>query len=561
MFDTESSDSSWSSSVSGRDAGVKPAVETAPKRADILKQMRGHWYENEQGVLVTNYLSTEVICFPSDRYQLPEHQSMLEDKIHKAIDYATNLQDIAELNALQYLATTTEHRAPPHGVLTLGLYLYLADEASRRNTSKSFLTAMREAHAELAVGEGFEWNVLDGKAKKALEILQFGNAPNQCLDEWYDEKKTGTLGSFTVAGNKNCKDAEGHIHGAYAHLAEQILQMVPGNTKKDLEYGKGLSLAISYAVANRPKLQGKTEKEMLDFTRNVSEEEIKALVQAGIEERTKRIKKNITEQVPFPDQPKKTECMDQILKFLPDKALEVFYREGYSCAYSDAVSLYNCYPRDNVSGVSILNNYAARNVNSGIRDRHHGILFMCNGGRQNIPEVRANPGLRFECAGQTLAHEIMHIMIETLTQEKGYIEELKEAVGAVAKEMNMPDEKIPDALKQTLYTIPPFLLEKGEPDDAPRKPRTLQSAMNPEWGLYKGYAEECRWEEVVCNAYGLMCTEYGEGKFPGKNPFREELPGCASLKKLADIIRKDVEVAYDRCCQKHPLPVPQQSKI
>src|ERR1700733_6622584 len=71
---------------------------------DIIRSMGTRLYENEQGVYISNGLSTEMICFPSDRLR----EDVLNNKIDNAISYATTMCDIPELNALQYLPKPKE---------------------------------------------------------------------------------------------------------------------------------------------------------------------------------------------------------------------------------------------------------------------------------------------------------------------------------------------------------------------------------------------------------------------------------------------------------------------
>ena len=141
------------------------ASNTEYNRSDAIKRASLRFYVDEQAVLVRNGLSTDLLCSRSDLS--PARKSLLTDKIHDAMEYATAFTDVEELNALQYIAPSPV----PNYYLTLGLYLYFADECSRLQTPMSFLSALREAKVALTIDDKPDAENFYQRCQKALEIL------------------------------------------------------------------------------------------------------------------------------------------------------------------------------------------------------------------------------------------------------------------------------------------------------------------------------------------------------------------------------------------------------
>ncbi len=483
------------------------------KRRALLSGLAGRTYIDEQGVLVSNGLSTELICFPSD---VQMHRLLLDEKIRNAISYSTAFKDIEEINALLCM--------PPEDAshhLTLGLYMYLADECSRLNCPKTFLTAMREAGATLAGHENPDRKNLYDRTMQALDILGLKESHGKILSEWYSK------GEFTVNGDRNWSEEKTkddyEMHGAYARLASVI-----ESPQKFLS----LNLAISYALGNKQNMQGLCASEAYNATAALTSQEgskkidsrIAERIASGMNTRADRIKERIeatfTTSQPLPPAEYKTAFANKMLSLLPDETLELLYRKGYMFAYTNNSNISTCYPKENLPAISLKNNHESR-YSSGTRQSRYRMIFLSNGNRMNAQDIANDEALRAKVVSQTVLHESMHLMIGYLSGEQK--KRLQNSVETLGYELERHPSDLPPGLLKTIDT------------------NTLAEVADFKSRLYYNYGWNEKWEEVACNLYGLMHAEYPDAQ--GKNPL-QDIPCFAPA--LAQI-EQATKIALEQC--------------
>ena len=492
----------------------------------LVETLARRFYINEQGVHVSNGLSTDLIAFPSDNF--PKHKAHVSDKIRNAMGYATAFKDIKEIYALKHIALHDKDHTPDDYVV-LGLYMFLEDECSRLGKSKTFLTAMREAGATLTLDDkDFTASDLLYKAKAALTSLDM-KGYDSLLDSWFANAK------YQIEGEEHSGNGtKAGLRGAYAKLAQDVSMHNP----KML----GLNLSISYAVGNREAIRGKSVKEVYEMTRARTQpdnvEQVDQCIVEGEHIREKIIRdeiKSTVDKTPreyaktFPETDRRAKA---ILNFLPDAVLEVLNHDWYMFAYSDAKDMSGAYPVADRPGVTADDNISARGGKALRQARYH-MIFLSNGdrNREKDPDgthgangahgpngngaidpsegdLHNNEPLKNMVVAQSILHESMHVIIEHLSQEQK--DELKLAVEAMHSEMQPSNNgakysgRLP-CFKEYLKTI---------------NTNSLAQVLDYDSGLYTNYkvmgekdgkkveVSDTRWEEVACNVMGLMHTDF-----------------------------------------------------
>jgi hypothetical protein len=480
---------------------LQQETAVAYDRASIIGRVESRFYVDEPTVLVRNGLSTDLLCSASDLFRTSRRQ-VLTEKVHDAMEYATAFTDVEELNALQYMPPEQ-----PNDYLTLGLYLYLADECSRRCPDQTFLSALRAAKVSLDIDDVPDAQRFFERCQKALKILGMDDAEHMgVLQEWKD------TGTYTLHGERNYSDDDG-VKGTYAELAANICQR-----QKYL----GMNLAISYALGNKHEVENLSAEEMLADARRAADNTqiVDRRIARGFDIREDQLINCMLEATrslpPAPDNATSQWAGTRaraILQWLPDNALEVLDRERYICAYADAPVIGTVYPAENPPGIKNEDEKDVRN-NKGQWLSRYRTIFMSNGYRQQAGDIDADPTLKSAVAAQTLMHEVMHMAIAALPDEKR--KQLKAEVEEFSAQL-ISQEKLPDYFGQRLRTI---------------DTNTLTEVLNTKSRLYLNYSN--KWEEVACNAYGLMHSEFNaKGSLSSERPFQNPPKGLESLTLLA----------------------------
>lgn len=502
-----------------------------PARREMIQALADHFYINEQATLVRNGLSTDLLVFPSDL--LPAHRGFLDTKIQDAIAYATVFRDVDELDTLVLLPSPK-----PDGYLTLGLFLYMEDECNRLGKKKTFLTAMREA-GEIHPNNTENRNIALERTLAALDILGMRKSHGHIIEEWFNH------GTYTINEVTHCTK-DGALVGAYAKLASTISRQ---------QGTFGMNKAISYALGNKDHIrEGMDATKLYALTENREKPVIEACITAGEREREARIREKIGEtSIPsFAGVYTENSDIKSILSLLPDAALEVLYNSGYTCAYANHENISRCYPEKRLPGVSE-ESYRVMSISKGGRQSRYRVLFLSNGIRDDLEE---NDALRHQVIAQTMCHEIMHMAVALLAYDKTdktYMTEneeiLKKEIEAVSKEIAQKKETLPEYFHQKMRTMNANTLE--EILDCEAEYYRGSPKMSPDgFQKYIGYIErdgvtgepikDTRWEEVVCNLYGLMHTE-----FPMDADVNNPYNALPSLKHLAEHVEEIMEQARE----------------
>jgi|GEM_PF-2887427 len=526
----------------------------------FISKLAGRFYINEQAVHVSNGLSTDLLCFPTDRLGETQsyHRKYLTDKIHHAIDFATGFFDVHELNALEHIAPHGNGYGPDHYV-TMGLYLFLEDECSRLKKGKTFLTALREAGCSLDFTSEYEAVDLLHAAKKALGKLGMEESHGNILDAWF------LSGAYMLQGQMHTGDGSAaNLKGTYANFARRIFKR---------QEVMGLNLAISYALGNRQHMNSLTNPdgsahqmtvaEMFERTKNLSDNELDKLILDGDRERERIIRQEISQNVPLPTPAQAglykahQDEAKQILSYLPDSILALLCREGYTLAYSDDRDISRIWPAKDLPSIRIGGDTARENESArgskALRQRRYNTIFLSNGIRKDPNDIKRDPQLKHRMIAESILHESMHVVMSYLNDAE--LEKLKAAVEAVGDVLRKPSAAHPhdDAVGQQTLGISDYFHEPLKTIDT----NTLAQVLDYKSGLYPNYLRthkndegrtvvdsDTRWEEVACNALGLMYAEYGRSE---RKPFAE-MPELAALKN--EIITV-VEVALERSHEAH----------
>jgi len=497
--------------MTGKRKFTRTAIERhkTSLREAYIKTLAQRFYTDEQGTLVSNGLSTELICFPSDVQA--HHRPLLNIKIRNALSYATQFVDVEVMNALRHVS----YYNPPNEYLALGLYLYFADEFSRKRSTTTFLSAMREAGIGLKAGERFDRKSLKEKTQNALGLDE---SHSNILDEWYNN------GRYTIQKKLHTCPPAGHpLQGAYAQLAHKI--------SKDYTY-LGMNYAISYALGNKDHVAALPAEEAYKRTEELAglSKEAETLIKKGDHIREEKIRSTIQNTfgaVPATAATEADEAQKQarsILSILPDNVLEILYLQGYMFAYSNRPDIKQCYPADDLPGISREQNQLSRNSKATRQSRYR-MFFLSNGIRSNPTEL-TDEVLRNMVVGEGILHESMHLVIDSLSTEERNT--LRIAVEDIRK-----NGRFPDSHNTQLRT---------------HDGNTLDEVMDYQSRLYTNYGKndknpvDTRWEEVACNCFALMHTEYAPSRQVRNTPFND----FSSLQGVSRLINEAVEKALLR---------------
>ncbi len=499
-----------------------PAAEQ--KRELMINSIlgRGQFIANERPQIVRNLLSTDVLVYPAD----VNNRERLNEKISDAIEYAANITDIERLNALYYVPKNVPEKASEsseHLYLALGLYQYFADECSRKNPATTFLTSMREVDARLPKGKDFEHEDLYEKLQQALSKAGIATEANlKILQEWHE------TGHYTIQGRWHGRDLQsGEMTGAYARLEEKLTRRFHDQHRQ----GKmvGIDEAISYAVGNKLDMEGfkgdENDTKAYEHVEQTIEDNqaIADHVSRGYMIRHRRIQHIVYGDDESPPlftrealesskrrQKEAQPFLRKILSYFPDDALELLLRDHQTFAYSDSTNIEAVFPLGAVPGSDdALSDRTRRSI--GGRHYRYRTGFFSNG---EHTERIDDPQLKEMRLAQTCLHETMHIACEYMTKDE--LAELKQLAVRVSQAVRGPDAESKMLLRNDVFPYP-VLSEKLQVHED----RSLAEELDCKASLYDGYretvdadnpkkivAEDTRWEEVLCNTYGLMHTEF-----------------------------------------------------
>lgn len=440
----------------------------APTRAEMTAKLLSRFYSDEQAHLATNGLSTEILVFPSDL--LMQNSKTLAIKMRQSLDYATRALDIYPLNALRHVAGND---ADP---LTFrALFLALSEEANRLGKPMSFLTALRKAGASLASDEPYNATRLANRVKDALSLLDMQSyAP--LIDSW---QKRGT---FTLHNEFNGRDPNtGEYCGSYVALAHAI----------NHGHSSGLNHTISFILGNKLRIEGENPQTMLSMARHYAGNpaSMRERIMRGDNSRADTLHQAIDSLNIASPPTASSSAGSAILSYLPDSAIELLWREGYSIAHtSHGNDISSIYPKDDLPGISRADNLSAREGKALCQQRYH-TIFLSHGHRLNPHDID-NPALTAQIAAQSLCHETAHLAFAHLSEEQKL--PLREAIARLSSELNkLPPQELLDTPCTTIDT------------------NSLYELLDEHSRHYANYRQNgSAWEEVACNLLGLLHTEY-----------------------------------------------------
>jgi hypothetical protein len=510
-----------------------------PAPTSLIDALADRFYIDQQGTLISNGLSTEMVFFPGDL--APDKKDFLTRKIRNAIQYASTFNDVEELNAIIEITTKT---SAFKDYTALGLYLYLADECSRLRPDTTFLTAMRQAGATLKPDQKITRNELLDKTMDALKILGMEASHGAILKEW------AATGNFTVQGHLNGNDGKECV-GAYVKLARDICMQ---------QTYIGMNLPISYALGNKRKIRSMTAVEVYDFTDKLTAEQvttpphpyIRQAIAIGNTTREQRIREIINSELrpQWKEQQHQLQAANegtnfltrQILQKLQDPALEILYREGYDCAYTNNASIRGIFPKKDLPGTRHTKNESYRD-SRGFREGRYRAIFLSPGPRPDSQDIERDGELQATVVAQTLMHEVTHVALGYMSEEER--KPLKDAIHNLDMEIEAKAQanQLPGYFNATTKTIPY---------------RTLKQILRTGSDYYKNYDDANKWEEVTCNLSGLMHSEFPYPPAPQSiNPYAD----LKTLAPLAERINEAFALALTRCRETyHTIEMPSQSQ-
>ena len=524
-----------------------PSSNEADVRKALAKQLidNGQFLIGEQPKVVRNRLSTDLLVFPSDLNA--SHSDLLNEKINSAIEYAASFTDVERLNALQYFPGAYKPGEDAQGrwYLTLGLYLYFADECSRKNPQTTFLTALREADASLPGDAGFNPIKLATKFVRALEITGIESHTNlNILEDWF---RTGT---YTIAGNLHRATGEkGEVEGAYAQLARHLVSEYHHLHEKGIIVG--VDEAISYALGNKehmrqlqrdeetrlngeapPKTEEEIQKECdkaayrhLEETLNSTQGLLAEHVTKGNDVRRQRIRDIIhNRESPLFSQTEIAEAeqrqkdqravAEKILSHFPPEALELMLRERQTVVYDDHTDIRRIFPPGDIPGQRREQSDTSRK-SIAMRMERYRAAFFSNGYHKDADTVTDD--IKYKRVAQSSLHELMHVAYGRMTdEEKQHLGRLADKVSEELRFNDTRDFVMPDgyAYFYKFFTAGGKIPDRTETLEVRSLPEILDYKSN----LYNGYRQDpekpatldTRREEVICNTFGFIHTEFNK---------------------------------------------------
>lgn len=527
---------------------------------------RGQFLVEVRPKIVRNGLSTDMMVFPTDveRRVAPEG-TILEEKITDAIEYAAGFNDVQRLNALQYVPGSykEEESAESRKYLTLGLYLYFADECSRKNPRTTFLSALRDADARLPKRTKFDSETLYAKVADALRRAGIDTPNNlEVLRQWYEQ------GTYAIAGENHYCGKGGEMHGAYAQLAQAIERKHQAAHKNGATIG--IDEAISYALGNKDHMAafgGEGEENDARAYAHVKDtmknpQQINEHIAAGDAIRREKIRQLIfgdEEKAPMfssaeilASKFKQTGYASfnrQILDYFPEDALELMLRDRQTFVYADATDIRGVMPNEAIPGTTEEEAETTRKSIGG-RDIRYRIGFFSNGTHDD-----GDPALKRMRLAQTCIHEMMHIAYGYMSQEeKDHLAELAEKTARALRGGDEDDTRQPEDFVFPAYAA----LGRDAGTLKTLDQNSLAETLDYHSALYNVYREETRRdnpdfvirkdsrrEEVLCNLYGLRHTEF-KGVDDPKNPMFMPPAGMEIIREFAEKADEYFHTALER---------------
>lgn len=514
----------------------------------------GQFLIGERPKLIRNGLSTDLLVFPSDK--LKAHRALLEEKVNYAIDYAASFTDVERLNTLQYVPGQykNDEDSQSRWYLTLGLYLYFSDECSRKNPANSpmtFLSALREADANLPGDKGFYPAELVAHVVGALKIAGIATDTNlSILNDWLFH------GTYMIAGHHHGPaKGKGEVTGAYAQLAKQLVKEYHPRHEKGIIIG--INEAISYALGNkehmhdlqiqeelrtRQEQQERLAKQEALKSREEIEKECNAKAYAHVDETVSntalisehvnngdRIRRdriwneidNIRDRPLFfaaniqeseRNQRQLRPVAKRILSYFPEEALEFMLRERQTVVYDDYPSIMEIFPEGKISGQSEKKTEQTRE-GVGVNMPRWRVMFFSNGWHEDANTVTDD--VKYMRVAQSSLHELMHLAYAHMTEEeKTHLNDLVTKVSLQLWNGDTTD-------KPLNKNYAPFYVHFADNGNVPERTLTMDTRSLPEIldyrsTLYDGYRQteenrgslDTRREEVICNTFGLLHTEF-----------------------------------------------------
>lgn len=532
----------------------------------------GQFLIGEQPKIVRNGLSTDLLVFPSDMHA--SHRGLLHEKVNAAIEYAASFTDVERLNALQYLPGPYKEQEDSQGrwYLTLGLYLYFADECSRKNPNMTFLTALREADAKLPGDKGYTQIELAAKVLKALEIAHINTHTNvMILQDWM------MYGSYTIAKHPHQPgDAPGAVEGAYAQLAKKLVEKYHHLHQRGIIVG--VNEAISYALGNKEHMENlqreanntfqndatldtdKKREEAADklayqhvletVTAPARHHLIEQHVKQGCNIRRHRIMDMIHNQesplfsateiaASERSQSAFKHTAEKILSWFPPEALELMLREKQTFVYDDKETIRGVFPAGDVPNLNAEKSEQSRD-SIAVRMHKYRAVFFSNGKHEDAQSVDRETKLKR--VAQSSLHELMHVAYGMMTDdEKAHLEELAKKVSLQLWGYNGSDLIIKDghAYFYEFFTAGGKIPDRTEVLET----RSLPEILDYRSGLYNGYRKDpekpntldTRIEEVICNTYGFIHTEFKDRADPA-NLLWNNPQGLEAMREFAQAV-------------------------
>ncbi len=512
------------SSSSRAVASILARRDRAASRTSLIDRIlaNGQFVAQERAKVFSNGLSTDIMVFPPDL--LPEHQASLDEKIKAATVYAAKFHDIDQLNALWHVpGRCPAEKLTERWNLTLGLYLYFSDECSRIRSPVTFLTALRDAG--LHAGENFEPEQLYEKVRGAMQVAGIDSAENVgILQEWH---KTGR---YSIQGHLHRFEGE-HVQGAYAKLAKALMKPYRHLFKDGR--AMGVNRAVSYVLGHKQnELEDKSPEEIYADVMQIarSDAQIEHYVSDGHEMRDEVMRDIMRKKTPqgaeaeaIRAKQKEWEPMKRdVLASYPDTALRLLLLTKQTMAYSDAGNIRQIYPKGPIAGLNIKDVRLKGRKNprngSGARFLRYPVMLFANGYHPEDASRELN-NMRLV---QSSLHELMHVAQANM--DKATEAMLYDHVTAL-ETAALPEK---DAKLQTLdrNSLSEVLLASSE--------------------LYKGYkaigdragktalTHEIRNDEILCNLYGLMHSEFANRADPNNPVCNGKYPAVTQLAEALD---------------------------
>lgn len=551
---------------------VRDASYTREQLTDFILG-KGRFLIGERPRVVTNAYNTSLVLFPQDLAL--DNENHLKEKIRSEMERTASFMDVHQLNALRHIPKHTIDPPWQQWLLTLGMFLYFEDACNAAHSSTTFLSAMREQGAALAPGADVDRDTLLAKTKDALSLAGIATPQNLAmLDEWSND------GSYTIKNTNG--DSEKHYfdrdtgenHGTYVKLAEIAAGYgkEPMAFKKALQRGAdpGINEAISYAIGNREHMRlscplthaQESVQKYLSATPGSAAENDPNSIPAHIELGQRKREEQLMESAKKAFAPREiAESKDrqmterqnaqEILKWLPDEALEMLLHSHQSHTHVNAETVASVYPEGGFPGVSQTDS-TATNDSIGARDTRFGVLFTSNGKHADS----TSPDLTNERVAMTTLHELMHVAIEYLSTEE--VVELEKLAEKTSQALRKNDASYSTMSGRNIFSYQWLTEGKSDHKTQILEENSIEQVLDYGSPLYDGYQEQrnprnpldtMRKEEVICNLYGMIHTEYRDRE-DERNPIFHPPEGMEIVREFAEktdaCFKKAVRIARSR---------------